>query len=204
MSPEEFAALLSFATAMSFTPGPNTTLSTALAANFGLRRSLRFIVAVPAGWTLLMLACGLGLGALIVAMPVLRLAVKAVGVAYLLWLAWALARSARLGDTDRGRIAVGFWQGVGLQFLNIKAWMLALALAAGWVSSAAGAPSTNPGERLAIVCAVMAVFALTSNLTYALVGSLLRSWLSQGRRLLVFNRMMAAVLVATAVWMART
>ena len=201
MSTEEFAALLVFATAMSFTPGPNTMLSTALAANFGLRRALRFIVAVPAGWTLIMLACGLGLGALVLAMPALRWAVKAVGVAYLLWLAWKLANSGSLGQADRGRLEVGFWQGVALQFVNIKAWMLALALAAGWVTTAAGAPSTNPGQRLLIVCAVMMGFALTSNLSYAMLGSLLRDWLSQGRRLLAFNRTMAALLVATAAWM---
>ena len=43
-------ALLLFCTAMSFSPGPNTTLSTALAANGGLRPALRFCLAVPAGW----------------------------------------------------------------------------------------------------------------------------------------------------------
>ena len=201
MSDQEFTALLSFATAMSFSPGPNTTLSAALAANFGLRRALRFIVAVPTGWTLMMLACGLGLGALVLAVPGLRLAVKLLGVAYLLWLAWTLARSHRLVEADAARLQVQFWQGVGLQFVNIKAWMLALALAAGWVASAGGQPAPNPGERLAIVCAVMAVFAFTSNLSYALMGSLLRAWLAQGERLLWFNRAMAAVLVATAVWM---
>lgn len=201
MSPEELAALLSFATAMSFTPGPNTTMSTALGANLGLRRALPFIVAVPAGWTLLMLLCGLGLAALVMALPWLRLAVKFGGIAYLVWLAWKLAGASRLGEADPARLRVGFWQGVGLQFLNIKAWMLALALAAGWVTSAGALPAPNPGERLAIVCAVMVAFALTSNLTYALVGSLLRGWLAQGRRLLVFNRVMAAVLLATAVWL---
>lgn len=201
MSPEELAALLSFATAMSFTPGPNTTLSTALGANLGLRRALPFIVAVPAGWTLLMLLCGLGLAALVLALPWLRLAVKFGGIAYLVWLAWKLAGVSRLGEADPARLRVGFWQGVGLQFLNIKAWMLALALAAGWVTSAGALPAPNPGERLAIVCTVMVGFALTSNLTYALVGSLLRGWLAQGRRLLVFNRVMAAVLLATAIWL---
>jgi threonine/homoserine/homoserine lactone efflux protein len=35
LSPD-FLALLALGTAMSFTPGPNTTLSTALAANLGL------------------------------------------------------------------------------------------------------------------------------------------------------------------------
>lgn len=201
MSEQEFAALLSFATAMSFTPGPNTALSTALAANFGLRRALRFIVAVPCGWTLLMLLCGAGLGALVVAVPGLRVAVKVGGVAYLLWLAWTLARARRLVEADAAKLQVTFWQGVGLQFLNIKAWMLALALAAGWVASAGGQPAVNPGERLAIVCGVMAVFAFASNLAYALMGSMLRGWLAQGTRLVWFNRAMAAVLVATALWM---
>jgi threonine/homoserine/homoserine lactone efflux protein len=201
MSAEELAALLSFATAMSFTPGPNTTLSTALGANLGLKRALPFIVAVPAGWTLMMLLCGLGLAALVLAAPALRLAVKLGGIAYLLWLAWRLASVRTLGEVSARQLDVGFWQGVGLQFLNIKAWMLALALAAGWVTSASSQPAANPGERLAIVCAVMVAFAFTSNFTYALAGSLLRGWLAQGRRLLVFNRAMAAVLVATAAWL---
>ena len=59
MSAAGVATLLVFCSAMSFSPGPNTTLSTALAANHGLRRALRFCVAVPTGWTLMMLACGL-------------------------------------------------------------------------------------------------------------------------------------------------
>ena len=202
MSAEEIATLLTFATAMSFTPGPNTMLSTALAANFGMRRAWRFIVAVPTGWTLMMIACGLGLGALVVALPWLRKGVQAIGVAYLVWLAWKLANTRALAPAAAARLQVGFWQGVALQFVNIKAWMLALALAAGWVATSAGQVSSNPGERLAIVCAVMALFALSSNAAYALAGSLLRRWLATNDRLLWFNRAMAALLIATALWMA--
>ena len=47
----------------------------------------------------------------------------------------------------------------------------------------------------------MLAFGFFSNLTYAAVGSLLRGWLAHGQRLLVFNRCMAAALVATAGWM---
>jgi threonine/homoserine/homoserine lactone efflux protein len=201
MTAAEVTALLLFCTAMSFSPGPNTTLSTALAANGGLRRALRFCLAVPAGWTLLMVGSGLGLGALVLGVPPLRWAVKLAGVAYMLWLAWRLARAGQLAQVDQARLRVTFWQGVGLQFLNIKAWMLALTLTAGWVVNAAGQPASNPGERLIIICGVMAVFAFTSNFTYALVGSLLRGWLAQGRRLLWFNRVLALVLVGTAAWM---
>ena len=70
-----------------------------------------------------------------------------------------------------------------------------------WVVNAAGQPASNPGERLAIICGVMMVFAFTSNFVYALVGSLLRQWLAQGTRLLWFNRTLALVLVLTAYWM---
>ncbi len=201
MSAAELTALLLFCTAMSFSPGPNTTLSTALAANGGLPRALRFCIAVPAGWTLLMIGSGLGLGALVLGVPPLRWAVKLAGVAYMLWLAWKLARAGQIAEVDARRLRVTFWQGVGLQFLNIKAWMLALALAAGWVTSAGALPAPNPGERLAIVCVVMVGFALTSNLAYALVGSLLRGWLARGQRLVIFNRVMASVLLLTAIWL---
>lgn len=201
MTAAELTALLLFCTAMSFSPGPNTTLSTALAANHGLRRALRFCVAVPTGWTLVMLASGLGLGALVTGVPALRWGVKLAGVAYMLWLAWKLARAGQLAQVDSSRLNVTFAQGVGLQFLNIKAWMLALTLTAGWVVNAGGQPAPNPYQRLAIISALMVVFAFSSNFAYAVLGSLLRQWLSRGRRLLWFNRALALVLALTAAWM---
>jgi threonine/homoserine/homoserine lactone efflux protein len=201
MSSAELAALLVFCLAMCFSPGPNTTLSTALAANLGLRKALVFCFAVPAGWVLLMLCCGLGLSTIVMSVPELRWGVKAFGVAYMLWLAWKLASASTLTHIAASRLNVTFLQGVGLQFLNIKAWMLALTLTAGWVVNAGGKPSSNAGERLVMVCILMSVLIFSSTFTYALAGSLLRKWLSHGDRLLWFNRVMATLLVATAVWM---
>ena len=198
MTWQEFTALLVLATAMSFSPGPNTALSTALAANGGMRRAMRFVLAVPVGWTLLLALCAAGIGTLVVAAPALRWVIKALGIAYLLWLAFKLSGSATLGHADGRRMTVGFGQGVMLQFLNIKAWLLALTLVAGWIAGQADAP-----HRFAIVAAVMLVYAFASNFVYALAGALLRRWLAEGRRLLWFNRAMAAVLVLTAAWMVR-
>jgi threonine/homoserine/homoserine lactone efflux protein len=83
-SPEEFTALLVLSTAASFTPGPNTTLSTALAANQGLRSAFKFIVAVPVGWGLLLAICMAGLGNLVLAVPALRWVILLGGTLYLL------------------------------------------------------------------------------------------------------------------------
>ena len=148
-----------------------------------------------------MLTSGLSLGALVTGAPMLRWADKLAGAGYMVWMAWKLTRTDRLAPVDQAMLNVGFLQGVGLQFLNIKAWMLALTLTAGWVVNAAGRPSTNPGQRLAIICGVMLLFAFASNFSYALLGSLLRQWLGQGNRLRWFNRVLALVLLATARWM---
>ncbi|WP_397412079.1 LysE family translocator [Polaromonas sp.] len=200
MNWQEFTALLVLATAMSFSPGPNTTLSTALAANHGLRRAMPFVCAVPVGWGVLLSLCALGLGALLLAIPLLGLAIKLIGVFYLFWLASKIARSRQLSEADAEKMNVGFWQGAALQFVNIKAWMLALAIVSGWIAG-----RSDPGLRFAVVLPVMLAYAFASNLLYALAGSLLREWLSgptgTGRRLIWFNYGMAIVLVATAIWM---
>jgi len=201
MTAAEWTALLVMCTAVSFTPGPNTTLSAALATNRGLRHALRFVASVPVGWGLLLALCVSGVGALVVTVPLLRWGVKGMGVAYLLWLAWKLWHAHKLAQASNSQLDVSFVQGVLLQFLNIKAWMLALTVVAGWVAG-----RSDLWSRFALVLPVLLAFALSSNLTYALVGSGLRRWLSDaqhgGRRLLWFNRSMAGVLIATAAWMA--
>jgi threonine/homoserine/homoserine lactone efflux protein len=200
MNATEFTALLVLATAMSFTPGPNTTLSTAMAANHGLRRAMPFVCAVPVGWGLLLAACSLGLGALVLALPWLGWAVKVVGVGYLLWLASRLACTRAMAQTSA--VTVGFGEGVALQFVNIKAWMLALTIVSGWVAG-----HDDALTRFAVVLPVMLFYAFSSNLAYALVGSMLRAWLAgpdgSHARLMWFNRLMAGVLVLTGVWMLR-
>ena len=196
MNWQEFIALLVLSTATSFTPGPNTTLSTALAANYGLKRAMTFVLSVPLGWGLLFTLCAAGVGALVVQVPLLKDAITWGGCAYLLWMAYKLAGSRTLVQADARKLDVTFWQGVMLQFLNIKAWFLALTVVAGWL---AGRPDSL--LRFAQILPLMLLFGFGSNLAYALVGSLLRGWLGQKNRLLWFNRLMALALSATAVWM---
>jgi len=183
-------------TAASFTPGPNTTLSTALAANQGLRSALKFILAVPVGWGLLLAICMAGLGNLVLAVPALRWVILLGGTLYLLWLASKLWLTREMATANESQLQVTFFQGVALQFLNIKAWMLALSLVAGWIAG-----KDDVLERCLVLLPLMMLFGLVSNLTYAVMGSLLREWLLKGTRLLVFNRCMSSVLVLTAGWM---
>jgi threonine/homoserine/homoserine lactone efflux protein len=198
MPTTELVALFVYSTAMAFTPGPNTTLSAAMAANHGLAHAMRFVVAVPFGWCLLLVGCAMGLGTLVTTVPALTTALRVAGATYLLWLAWRLAQRV-VPTTAAGASAaldVGFARGVALQFVNTKAWLNALTIAATWI-----AVEGQVGMRLAWVLPVAALFGFASNFTYAAIGASLRRWLAEGERLTVFNRAMAAVLAGTALWM---
>jgi threonine/homoserine/homoserine lactone efflux protein len=196
MPATELAALLAYATAMAFTPGPNTTLSAAMAANHGLRHAMRFVVAVPFGWCLLLLASAIGLGTLVTTVPALATTIRVAGAAYMLWLAWKLAQPVPpLADGARTTLDIGFARGVALQFVNAKAWINALTIAGTWI-----AVDGEVATRLAWVLPIAAAYGFASNFTYAAVGAALRRLLAHGERLLWFNRTMAAVLAATAVW----
>jgi len=185
---------------MSFSPGPNTMLTTAIATNEGIRKTIPFALAVPVGWLVIMLSCGLGIGAVITEIPSLRLSIKLLGCAYLIWLSYKLCRTKQLQQLNSAKLNINFFQGVLLQFLNIKVWLLAITITGTWIIYADGKPSYNPNERLALACAVVMFFAFTSNMTYALAGALFRSWLGSGNRLVIFNFCLAFLLVATAFW----
>ena len=198
MTSSELSALLVLATVSSFTPGPNTTLSTAMAANHGLRNAMRFVLAVPVGWGILFALCATGLGSLVVAWPPLCWDIVLLGNAYLLLLllllllALLLWRSDSLQQADISKLQVGFVQGVGLQFLNIKAWMLALAIVAGWIAG-----RDDGAERTLVLLPVMVAYGFVSNLIFVLAGSMLRLWLAHGHRFLMLNRGMSVALVGT-------
>jgi len=201
MSSAELFALIALATVGTFTPGPNTALSAALAANYGLRRALPFVCAVPAGWGVLLILNAAGLGVMVLGFPPLRWGLFAAGVLYLLWLAWKLATTQHLSDNTQDAI-VGFKQGVMLQFINIKAWFLALSVVSGWVIG-----HDDTLARLLETLPIFMFFGLASNFTYAWIGASLRHWLrgpnGTALRLQWFNRFMALALLATVVWMVR-
>jgi threonine/homoserine/homoserine lactone efflux protein len=191
MSLRELIALLVFCAAMTFSPGPNTMLTTAIASNEGLRKVIPFTLAVPLGWLLILLITGL---------PILRWFIQIAGCAYLLWLAYLLSCHHHLKTIDSSKLQITFGKGVALQFLNIKVWLLAVTVTSTWIINAEGQTSINQYDRLALTCFVVMFFAFASNFSYALVGSLVRNWLLHGKRLLIFNRILASLLAATAIW----
>ncbi|TDF67053.1 LysE family translocator [Cupriavidus sp. L7L] len=192
----QFLALLTLLTVGLFTPGPNTAIAAVTGANFGLRATLPHCVGVAFGFASILALCAVGVGALVLGQPALASAVHLTGVAYLLWLAWKIARGTTLAERQVLR-PLNVWQSAVLQYANIKAWMLALAVAASYMAGA-----TAPLQRLLLVCGVFALLGFVSNGVYGALGAALRQWLREGERVRWFNRAMGAALALTALWIA--
>ena len=123
-------ALLGFTFATSVTPGPNNAMLTASGANFGFRRAVPHMLGIILGFPAMVLAIGLGLGTVFSALPWLHLALKYVGAAYMLYLAWRIATAER-GKGAAAAKPISFFEAAGFQWVNPKAWIMGVgALAA--------------------------------------------------------------------------
>jgi len=119
-------ALVLFAVAASFTPGPNTLMLAASGANHGFRRSLPHMLGITLGFPALLLSVALGLGVVFRGWPLLHEILKIGGAGYLLYLAWRIARAGSPDSGDAGGRPLRFFEAVAFQWVNIKAWMMAV------------------------------------------------------------------------------
>ncbi|CAN7365451.1 LysE family translocator [Neorhizobium tomejilense] len=191
MSLETFLALVLFAFTTSITPGPNNMMLFASGVNFGFARTIPHMLGIGAGFLSLLIAVGLGLGALLHSVPVVYTGLKFAGGAYLLWVAWKIGTSRSLADGKTGAQPMTFVGAAAFQWVNPKAWVMAVT---------AMATYTNPEYYLPTVMLVGLAFAavnVPSVSTWAGFGSALREWLSVPARLKWFNITMALLLVAS-------
>lgn len=199
MMSELFISLLTFALIATISPGGATTLATASGAQFGLARNLPLIGGIAFGLASLIAIVGGGLGAIILSHPELKLAMKLVGSAYLLWLAWTIANLGAPSDkTGSAASPMGFIRGLLLLWLNPKAWTMAVSAAAAYASL-----SNNPIHLGLLLAAVFACAAITSLSLWCLGGQWLSRTLSTERQWRAVNIVLALLLAASIIPMWR-
>ncbi len=185
-------ALLMFVVVTLFTPGPNNTMLMSSGLNFGFRRGLPHLWGVALGFAFMVLAVGLGLGAVFHAYPLLYTGLKYVGAAYLLYLAWQIATSA--AHEEKGTAddkAITFLQAAAFQWLNPKGWVMAV----GAVSTYA-AVAAFP-VNVALIAFLFGGLGILSSATWLGFGTGLKRLLASPRAVHVVNAAMALLLVAS-------
>jgi threonine/homoserine/homoserine lactone efflux protein len=196
-----FEALLSYViycVAMSGTPGPNNLMVLASGVNFGYRRTLPHIFGINIGFSVMLAAMALGLGAVLLAEPRLQTALKAAGVAYMLWLAWKIATASGMGEGEAGGAPLTFLQGAAFQWVNVKAWFMVL----GAISVHAPAGHA-PWEKALYLGGVMLLAGSPPTHVWTLFGVGIRRFLQNPKALRAFNVAMALLLVASLAPMLR-
>lgn len=121
------------------TPGPNNLVVMRTAARGGWSEALPAVLGVVAGGLALLAAVTAGAGSAFIAWPLLRTAVRALGVIYLAWLGVRLFAAAGR-DTGATALPTGIAGLFGFQFLNPKGWVMVLTVVAALpATTAAGA-----------------------------------------------------------------
>jgi threonine/homoserine/homoserine lactone efflux protein len=155
----EFLPLVLFVIVSTITPGGATTLATASGAHFGYRRSIPFMAGIAMGLASMAASAAAGLGSVLLALPSLQLAMKAIGSLYLVWLAWKIGRSGPPHLQANLAKPTSFLGGVWLLWYNPKGWAMTLGAAASF-AALAGSP-LQLGALLGCAFGVAAILSLS-------------------------------------------
>ncbi|OSQ35967.1 LysE family translocator [Thalassospira mesophila] len=185
-------SLALYAFVMSITPGPNNVMLTSSGLLFGIRRTVPHILGIPFGVTLQLCLTGAGLGAVFAVEPRLQLVLKICGTFYLLWLAVKLWRAGELKEPGAAR-PISFLQAAAFQFINPKAWLIAITVIATFIS-----PGDHYWLQIALGCLVFTITGVPSMAVWAIFGSALKSILHDRKKLRLINRTMAGIAALTA------
>ncbi|MFT6104650.1 MAG: threonine/homoserine/homoserine lactone efflux protein [Paracoccaceae bacterium] len=193
MTFEMFAALVALTSTAAFTPGPNNALVASSGATFGYRRTLPHILGIAVGFAVMIFIVGFFLGGVFQASSLLREGLRWGGAIILLWLAWKIATAGGLGNGESRRRPFKFVEAAAFQWINPKAWTMAIAITTQFIIAGA------VFESAMIVAAVSIVAGLGSASAWALTGRALTRWINTPRRLKMFNLIMAALIAACVV-----
>lgn len=186
-------SLLVFAFVMYITPGPNNVMVASSSATYGVRATLPHIFGIAAGFTLMLVVVSAGLGSAVLAWPPLLPAMRWIGAAWMLWLAWKIATAPSPGAGERGRL-LGFFGAMAFQWINPKAWLIGLGAASEFLQ-----PGQPLGLQLLLIAGAFLLPAMPSLLTWALIGSGAGRLLHSPGRVRAFNVAMAALLLLSLV-----
>jgi threonine/homoserine/homoserine lactone efflux protein len=192
--PAAFLPLILFVIVSTLTPGGATTLATASGAHFGYRRSLPFMTGIAAGLASMAASAAAGLGGLILALPSLQFAMKAIGSLYLVWLAWKIARSGPPHLQAHLMKPTSFLGGIWLLWHNPKGWAMTLGAAASFAALANG-----PFKLGALLGAAFGIASLLSLSLWCAAGLLLARLLQTDTQWRVLSVLLALLLVVSIV-----
>lgn len=176
-------------------PGPATLSMAAVGNAFGFARGIPYLTGCATGLILVMVVAAFGLAHLIDLLPGTVLIVSIIGVSYILYLAFKIAReTSNIATYDKGK-SPGFFAGVLVSLSNPKGWAVMAALFSS-MGSMHSVLSTEMMMRFIILCVIIVL----GNLAWTLLGDRLSRLVADPRKGKILNRIFAFLLVASVIW----
>lgn len=183
--------LILFAFVSSVTPGPNNLMLASSGLNYGFRRSIPHMLGISCGFMLMLVLVGLGFGAMFRAWPILHNALELVCAIYLLYLAYHIATAVPAESAPTRGKPFSFLQAAAFQWVNPKAWAMALAVVAVYL------PPGGLFSELIVAALICGFVNLPSVSVWTLFGVALRRLLHRPAAIRTFNIGMAMLLIAS-------
>jgi len=189
---ELILAVATFGFVTSVTPGPNNTILFATGVNYGVKKAFPFLFGIMLGLSVILTAIGLGLGAVFIALPAVYQVLKYLGFAYILYLAFSIIRSGYKPIESNSKL-FGLFEATFFQFVNPKVWVVMPSFMASFIPIGASLELT--------VVLVLVFLALTfpGALAWAVFGGLLKNFMADSKKRLIFNWIAGLLLVASMV-----
>ncbi len=188
-----FFALVSYYFVMFVTPGPNNAMLTASGIKFGFKRTLPHLIGIPFGHVIQITLVCFGLGTLFQKYPSIQFYLKWICFAYLIFLGWKILGSFSSTDKESGR-PLKFYEAALFQFINPKAWVVALTAATAFF------PSNENFLVATIFVAVTAPFVCFPSIClWAIFGASIKSIIKNTKVKKIVEYLLAILLLVTAV-----
>ncbi len=189
-----FSALSTFYFTMFFTPGPNNAMLTASGMKFGFIRTLPHLIGIPLGHIIQIGLTCFGLANLFIIYPEIQFYMKILCFLYLIYLSWKMIGSFSSIKKETGR-PLKFYEASLFQFINPKAWSIAIAVASGFFPV-----EENIFIGVVFVTSTAAIICFPTISLWALFGSGLRSFINNHKTKKVVEYILALLLILTGLY----
>jgi len=186
-------SLMLFCFVTSCTPGPNNILASYSSFNFGIKKTIPHMVGIPFGHVIQITLVCFGLGSLFQRYPNIQFYLKWLCFVYLLYLGWKIIGSFSNNEKETGR-PLKFYEAALFQFINPKAWVVALTAATAFFPS-----EENFFVATFFVAGTAPFICLPSICLWALFGSSIKLIIKNTKIKKIIEYLLALLLVATAV-----
>ena len=177
-------AYLPYALITTFTPGPNNLISFYAVSSKGWKKGALVLAGIGSAILLIMIIAAIFCHQLSAHLEAVLPLLKYFGAAYILWLAYQIARSRP--DNSTFNIAT-YWKGFVLVFINVKMLLYALTIYSGYIIT-----YSNDLSFMLIHALILTGLCILSNLLWAAAGSTLQKFLQKHYR--PFNISMGLIL----------